>query len=60
MGSGQQGHPQFAAAVMASISAGAVISSMAMTWGFMARSSSIQAWALGHPSITSVFSPTSI
>ena len=51
--------PQPAAEIRALTSSGAVISSAASTWGFMERSRSIRARALGQPSSTSVRAPTS-
>ena len=51
--------PQPVAALAASASAGVVISSMASTWGVMARMSIAAASGLGAPVITSVQGPTS-
>ena len=52
--------PQPTAVVMARISSRAVISSTAMIWGFMARSTMGMPRALGQASSTSVRLPTSI
>ena len=58
MDGGQQ--PYTAARDMAFTSSGTVISSTAMTWGFMARSTRGMPRALGQASSTSVRGPTSI